>query len=320
MPAHAMLEYADFCFENQDFGAAAMEYKRFIFFFPDDPRAVHADFQTGMCRFYEHDFGAALEIFSRIFSHDIASDPVSDPASAWGLPAGLMISRCYEKLQKYRAATEHLLFMEKQVQAPQDRDRVYYRLGWVFLAAGESQRAVQAFSKITTRDPASDFTAPTGLTGQAGAARLPGQNRMITGLQKDLEQWDRIPRKNPVFAGMFSIVPGGGYLYCGRWRDALTAFVLNFALAYGAVECFDRDLYAAGGIFSVIGAGFYAGSIYGGISSAHKFNQAGQDGFVRELKKKYPPALKPDLTPDLTPALSFRFAPRAVVLGFCLNF
>jgi hypothetical protein len=39
-----------------------------------------------------------------------------------------------------------------------------------------------------------------------------------------------------------------------------------------------------GGLLALIDAGFYAGSIYGGISSAHKFNQSAYSRFTEELK------------------------------------
>ncbi|MEZ4550715.1 MAG: hypothetical protein R2860_13730 [Desulfobacterales bacterium] len=91
--------------------------------------------------------------------------------------------------------------------------------------------------------------------------------------------------KRPLTAGLLSVIPGGGYLYCGRYQDALTAFFINSALIYAAWECFDKELYGLGGIITVIETGFTRGSIYGGISSAHKFNQARENEFVRDLKR-----------------------------------
>lgn len=83
-----------------------------------------------------------------------------------------------------------------------------------------------------------------------------------------------MPGKNPVLAGLFSVVPGGGFLYTGRIRDAAAAFFLNAGLGLAAWKAFEQDNPALGGVISFVGAGFYSGSIYGSVSAAHKFNHA----------------------------------------------
>jgi hypothetical protein len=68
-------------------------------------------------------------------------------------------------------------------------------------------------------------------------------------------------------------VPGGGQLYCARYQDALTAFLINAGLIWAAWEAFDNELYALGGVIGFVEFGFYAGNIYSASASAHKYNR-----------------------------------------------
>jgi hypothetical protein len=94
-----------------------------------------------------------------------------------------------------------------------------------------------------------------------------------------------IPRKNPQVAGFLSILPGGGYFYCERYQDALVAFLLNGALIVASWEAFDQGNPALGGIIAAVEFGFYAGNIYGGIASAHKYNNRKTHDFIESLKE-----------------------------------
>jgi len=100
-----------------------------------------------------------------------------------------------------------------------------------------------------------------------------------------LEDTGNIRRKSPGVAGALAVLPGGGYLYCNRPRDALISFLLNGGLIYAAYEAFDNDMPALGGVISFVEIGFYSGNIYGSISSAHKYNHDQERRFVDRLKE-----------------------------------
>ena len=97
----------------------------------------------------------------------------------------------------------------------------------------------------------------------------------------------RIPYGQPKLAGVLSVIPGAGQLYCGRYKDALSAFIVNGGLIWAAVESFDNELYALGTTISIFGFGFYTGNIYGAITSAHKYNQVQTQKYIRQLQKQY---------------------------------
>jgi len=252
------MKYADDCFTGQDYRSAAAEYNRFIYFFPDDARVPHARFNIGMSFFHLKDYAAALNQFTAIFDNEGAFTPT-------GIESSLMISRCYQRSGNYKAAIENLTYLIRLSGDKALVDKAWHQMGWLYLESGEFGEARAAFDRISS-------SGRTDFDMNALEAQLNGQGA--------------IPQKSPVTAGILSVVPGGGYLYCERYQDALIAFFFTGAFIYGAVESFNQDLYALGGMMSLVGLGFYSGSMYGGITSAHKFNQAKKSEFVRELKNK----------------------------------
>lgn len=256
--ADVQIKYADDCFAGQDYEAAMAEYKRFIYFFPEDTRVVHARFHIGMSLFHLKDCAAALNQFTAIF--DQQGPTPAGVESAW------MISRCYARLGDYRSAIDHLAYLVRMTPDEAVADKAWYHIGWLCIETGDLACARATFDRIT----------PSGR-----------QDLNMEGLDAALAECALVPGKRPFTAGILSVVPGGGYLYCGRYRDALIAFFFTSAFIFGAVESFDQDLHVLGGMMSAVGLGFYGGSIYGGINSAHKFNQTRQREFVAGLKKKW---------------------------------
>ena len=281
--ADKQYEYADHCFETKDYIGAAAEYKRCIYFFPDDPRTGTADFKIGMSYFYNQSYIEALKHFTQIFDQ-------KGPTGS-GISSAFMISRCYQKIRNLPAAIENLYYLKQITDDKKLHDKIFYHLGWLFIESGDFDRGHIAFSNIS----------PENQTAY-----------QIDDIQSDLAVIHKLPRKQPVLAGLLSIIPGGGYLYCGRYQDALTAFLINSALIVGAYESFDEELYAIGGMITVLGAGFYAGNIYGGVSSAYKFNQAQKNDFVRRLEKKF--------VPEAAPVLSMSIRPGGVGLAMTYHF
>ncbi len=90
------------------------------------------------------------------------------------------------------------------------------------------------------------------------------------------EEMSRRPRgqKSPALAGSLSaLLPGAGQAYCGRWRDASIALLVNALLVGTAVEAYDHDRPWLGTTTAVFGAGWYLGNIYSAVNSAHKHNE-----------------------------------------------
>lgn len=81
------------------------------------------------------------------------------------------------------------------------------------------------------------------------------------------------PYKSEVFSGILSaIIPGSGKIYTKEYGDGITAFLLTGLFAYLGYTNFEHDHPTRAWIFTAIGAGFYAGNIYGSVASAQIFN------------------------------------------------
>jgi tetratricopeptide (TPR) repeat protein len=252
----SQFEYAQKLFFEGDFFNAAGEYKRFVHFFPDDERVERARFNTGLSYFRGRRFTEAVRSFKALI--DIYRD------SALSIQAYIMISRCRTALHSPGAAAAELRNALALTDDDSVRDEVYYRLGWIYIDMAQWENARLNFRQIS-------------LQGRA-KYDLDSIARKVD--RKD----DFITTKQPETAGVLSIVPGAGYLYCGRYKDALIALLANGIIAYAAYEAFDNDLNALGGILTFVGIGFYAGNIIGATAAAHKHNRQQTRRFIDHLK------------------------------------
>lgn len=79
--------------------------------------------------------------------------------------------------------------------------------------------------------------------------------------------------KSPSLGGWLGTVPGLGYAYSGEYANALRSVILNGLFIYAMSETADNGQW---GIFSAVTffeITWYTGSIYGGIDSAHRYNE-----------------------------------------------
>jgi tetratricopeptide (TPR) repeat protein len=242
--ADSQYRYAQSRLEAGAYDEAIAEFNRFIHFFPADPRIPRARFQIGMAHFNAGRYPAAEAIFNAQIAHYTGS-PLDNQAY-------FMLSRCHARQGRIEQAIVDLHNLMAFSPPAEVTDRARYELGWLHVEQGRWGLADQTFGRITT-DSRDRFR--------------------VDDLQRILAGSDTIPYKRPTTAGLLSVVPGGGQLYCGRYQDALTAFLFNGGLIWAAWESFDKDLYALGGVIGFVEFGFYAGNIYGAISSAHKYNR-----------------------------------------------
>ncbi|MFC1505100.1 tol-pal system YbgF family protein [Thermodesulfobacteriota bacterium] len=254
--AESQYDYAAALFDQGNFAAAAVEYRRFLHFFPDEPLVVNAMYQIGLCLFHDRKFKEAIDAFQNVI------DAFEDSRQAmWSY---FKISEAHLAQRDFGSAVlalQNLLTANPEVDVA---DRAHYHMGWIFVELAEWDRARSQFARISE------------------------SNRMKYNLQQlldELDQEKQIKRKSPRLAGFLSIIPGGGFAYTERYQDALVAFLVNGAMIWAAYEAFDNDLPALGTCITVVGFGFYAGNIYGGVSSAHKFNDRQTQSFVEQLKE-----------------------------------
>jgi tetratricopeptide (TPR) repeat protein len=257
LEADQQYQYAEVCFARGDFEIAIVEFKRFVYFFPGDVRVEKAIFAIAMSDYHRERFQEAIVGFIDVQSRF--------PNTSLSTRASFMISDCHLRLNDTGNAIITLHNLLAETVDADVRDEAYDALGWIYIERGEFEKARLILQSISLKNQG-DYAVDV--------------------LSNELEKDVLIPRKNPQVAGFLSILPGGGYLYCERYQDALVAFLLNGALILASWEAFDQGNPALGGVVAAVEFGFYAGNIYGGIASAHKYNEAKTRDFIETLKEK----------------------------------
>ena len=263
--ADKQYEYAGKLFREGAFEQAITEYRRFLDFFPKDERSRSAQFKIGSAYYHAKRYNDAITALESVIR--------ADTIDALTIKSYQTVSDCYLKLGQ---ATPGVTTLEKLMNRVDDKnlkDQTRYAIGWIFLDQLDFDRAVSSFNQIEG----------------------PNRNKYrIDALIPEIETARSMEDKDPTLAGLLSVIPGGGYLYLERYRDALISFLINGALIYAAYESFNNDLYVLGGIISVVGVGFYAGNIYGATTSAHKSNRSQKQNFIDNLKQQTTFGLIPD--------------------------
>jgi len=256
--------FAEKLFIQKDYSQAVLEYKRFIHFFPNDSKKHQAMFQIGMAYYNDRKYEDAVSAFTLLTEGDKQDHDFMDMKSNLIKKAYFMICESYIQQKDHGQAITvlHNLLMltdDKDIQ-----DQSFYKIGWIYLETYSWEKARVFFSKISTENK---------------------DKYHLQQLDDELTQVNKIPSKNPAVAGTLSIIPGAGFLYCGRYRDALTSFLLNGGLMIAAYKAFDDSNPALGSVISAVELGFYAGNFYGAVSSAHKYNRDKNKRFIDKIKE-----------------------------------
>lgn len=249
-------EFAEYYYDNHDYKRAISEYHRFIYFFPQDGRSELASFKIGMSYYKDRQFREAIIAFEYLINRY--------KNSRLSIRSNYKIAESYLTLNESDSAIDILQHLVALSKDPNIRDEAFYRIGWIYIDKGKWEKAKSIFRNISMKN----------------------RNKYrLKHLTAELAKERQIQKKNPRVAGLLSILPGAGYLYVERYQDALISFFVIGGLSYAAYESFDDDRPALGGLLSAVGLGFYAGNIYGSISSAHKYNRRKSRSFIERLKE-----------------------------------
>ncbi|MFP4350684.1 MAG: tetratricopeptide repeat protein [Desulfococcaceae bacterium] len=259
--ADRQFQFAEQLFTEKKYSRAIGEYERFIYFFPDDERIPQARYMIGLAYFNSEKYQEAITAFRELVDTD-SGKPFSlkSPITR----AYFKISEAYLKLNAPGQASATLRNLVLLTENSAVEDEALYRTGWIFLEAGAWDRSAAFFEQISEESR---------------------QEYRLQTLSQEMNRVEDIPRKNPTLAGVLSIIPGAGYLYGERYRDALTAFLLNGGLMASAYLAFDNENPALGAVISFVELGFYTGQFYGAVSSVHKYNRDQTHRFIDQLKR-----------------------------------
>ncbi|MCK5100964.1 MAG: hypothetical protein KAR45_22835 [Desulfobacteraceae bacterium] len=277
--ADMQYNYAQKCFQNKDYTTAIFEYKRFINFFSDNKNVANAEFKIGKAFYNLKDYEKAVMAFNKIIlaeNPEILTSPDSDLAESNIVDAYFMKSKALMLLEKFIASEVcmHNLLRITEDKTTEDKitqDRAYSFLTLLYL-------------KISETNPDALLRAKNYLQKVSLKSVDKSQRDQLT---KTLADMNNLETKSPAIAGIASIIPGAGYIYCERYKDGLVSFLFNTALLIAAYKAFDDGNPALGGAISFVEAGFYAGNIYGSVASAHKYNRRKRNQYIKDVHNQF---------------------------------
>ena len=229
---------------------AMVEWKRFIHFFPLDPRIPTARFYLGMSLFHLKKWDQARAIFQ--------SQRFPYVGSFRNVESFFMLSKTLLAQGRPGGAQRVLQDFFSVSDSPEVKDRALWTLAWMHLDRAKNMEP-------GSLERADAFLSRISMSGERVFHAREVRQAVETILNQD--------QKSPFVAGVTALVPGAGFAYCERYRDALAAFIINAGLIFAAHESFEGGNNVLGGLICVVESGFYGGSIYGSISSAHKYNR-----------------------------------------------
>jgi tetratricopeptide (TPR) repeat protein len=228
--------------EEGDYYRAIGEFKRYLFLSPHGEYADSAVVQIGRSLFSAGRYADVVSWHRRYFPEKNGPSPIGNT----------LLGKSYYRLEQYNLALDIMLGEARSTDMARADDESKYYSGLSYIRLDKYVEAKRIFMEI---DSGSKF--------YLNAARY----------ANILDDGYRYPTKSPRLAGILSILPGGGYAYCGYHNTAVSSLLINGLLFWATYSAFDNDNPGAGGFFSMLFVGFYSGNIYGSIRSAHRFNE-----------------------------------------------
>jgi TolA-binding protein len=265
LPAHALcaqitidsdeqFRFAEQTMEKGDYLRAVFEFERFLQFFPEDKKVPKARLLTAQCYMKAKDYESARKILNEVLSGYTGT-----------LVAGkalFLMGESYYEQGLYDEAERYFKGVIAAYPEPELRNSAVYRLGWIQMQTGKWHEASETFKDVG-----------------AGSPLFPNaQDLSVKSLGGEF-----LPYKDPTTAGALSVVPGLGHVYSERYKDGLVAFLLNGLFICATYEAFHENQEVLGAILGFVELGFYSGTIYSAVNSAHKYNRKLKDDFLQGL-------------------------------------
>lgn len=117
---------------------------------------------------------------------------------------------------------------------------------------------------------------------------IENQSLMITKSKEVLNEAIKQKYKKPILAaGLSTVVPGLGKMYCGNIKDGIIALVFVGINSFQSYRYFEKKgIKSVGGwIFGSLGTGFYLGNIYGSYKAAIIKNKKTNDAYKSKIEE-----------------------------------
>ena len=234
---------ADDLANQKRYDESITEYKRFIFFNPEDPHVAEAHYKIGMSYRVKSELHQAITNFDKSIA--LTKDPNLTDQRRLTLATTLIASQNYNlarlELAKILNSTKDNSLLRKTLY--------FSGIEAIYMRNWESVGAY--FGRYYLDDEKADKL-----------------NSII--------RTTRHSYKSPTTTKLLSaFIPGAGQIYSGYWKDGLNAFVLNGAIISGvAYNVYKKDYSNAIIVAYLLLIRYYKGNIYHAGKDAEKHNQA----------------------------------------------
>jgi hypothetical protein len=274
-----VIAFADHLYGSGDYYRAITEYERFLFLYSTHEKAPQAGLRIALCYLLGKKPEAARNRLRNLTNRYSGREE--------GRQASWLLEESYRTEGQYVLALDQI--DKYLMNYPHASNAVAARItrGICRLHEGDSASAKQAFSAVPADSPL---------------------RQAADELEKEVDQYGKIPRKSPAMAGALStILPGAGQVYIGRPHDAILAFVLNGVLIWAAYESFDHDQNVTGGLITVVEASWYGGNIYNAVNGANKYNKREKERFFRNIEVRFGPMISGTGDPGVSGGAAWNF-------------
>ena len=240
------LDLGEQLFALGNYDAAITEYKRFLFFTPDHPQVVEAQFKIGLAYRAQGWWMEAVE--AMIAAVQLTTETESQAEMRTELAVTLIASGAYD------FALIELIKVDMQSQSERLRQRARFLRGIAYLYQFKWEHARSVFQAYFSEVPSAAETAAK-----------------IDGLF--LDALNRRQKSEKAARMLSTFLPGLGQTYAGDWKNGLNALLLNGLLGYVTLDAaIERDYDDALLSFFFLSYRYYAGNRYRAAEAAQTFN------------------------------------------------
>lgn len=235
---------------------AITEYKRFLYYFPESPKADEARLRIVEAyvkgQWWEDGIKKARELLEMEIPEEIRARAL------------FYTGVCQIRLGLFGDARESLVGVVQVSKDPELRGRAEYLIGETHALQGDWDEAIRFLESMTQESS----------LGGRGLHRA----HLVRSRTPS-------PQKSPWVAGaLAAILPGAGHLYTERYLDAGLVFSVNAAFASAAVEAIRKENLPLAGGLAAAELVWYAGNIFSAVGSAHKYNRALRRELLEEIR------------------------------------
>ena len=232
------LSLGKYLFEQGNYDAAITEYKRFLFFHPEDPRIGEVYYNIGRAYNAQSAWTEAIAAL-RTATH-LTTDTETKLTYQLQLAVTLIASQNYDLAR--------LELIKVTMRTP---SALHYRRALFLQAVAH----LYQFRWADARESLRNYTTDKKLDDLLDAA-------------------EAVPQKSITLAKVLSsILPGAGQIYVGDWRNGVNAFLLNGALGFLTVDAVLDGNYMDAALWGVLVFWrYYRGNTFRAGNAAEQFN------------------------------------------------